>query len=406
MSDRELPGFDVATLSRAVRQPPLDELRSIASTRGQARRKRRGGLLLAVVAALAGTALTPVAGGLGGAGRPTADPTAVPAPPAGAELFLLSDRSVVGVRVTNVNCALNFTNTRDFGRTWSSYRPARYDGPCRIENGMGKSDVRYFPLSARTYLVSVDGRSYLSTDEGRTWRDGASAIVTVDAFPPKAQLVSSGLAWWGLREPMAVDPDTGTAYRLRAGVPTSYPMNSLYASPDGVLWAAFWPGDVHQPSVLARSADRGATWETVLAPNGGAVMSVAAESGQVAYLLAEPYSPMGGGPPPAGSLATIMRTGDGGRTWQRVETDLPAGQRGDRQLVVGADGSLLIGDTDANGYGFLWVSHDRGRHFTKNLVTRGGLVLSWAPGQVLLAGADGVRLTTDGRTATRLPGLE
>lgn len=74
--------------------------------------------------------------------------------------------------------------------------------------------------------------------------------------------------------------------------------------------------------------------------------------------------------------------------------------------MVGADGSLLIGDTDDNGYGFLWVSHDRGRHFTKNLVTRGGLVLSWAPGQVLLAGADGVRLTTDGRTATRLPGLE
>ncbi|MCW3816524.1 hypothetical protein ONA91_18940 [Micromonospora sp. DR5-3] len=402
MSDRELRGFDVATVSRAVRQPPLDELRSAARLRARARRRQRGGLLLAVVAALAGTALTPVAGGLGG-GQPT--PTAVPAPPAGAELFLLKDRSVVAVRVTNINCELNFSNTRDFGRTWSPYRRARYDGPCRIKNGRGESDVRYFPLSARTYLVSVDGRSYLSTDEGRTWRDGASAIVTVDAFPPKAQLVSSGVAWWGLPEPMAVDPDTGTAYRLRAGVPTADTMNSLYVSPDGVLWAAFWPGDVRQPSVLARSTDRGRTWETQLAPNGGAVMSVAAQNGQVAYLLAEPYSPMGG-KAPDGSLATIMRTGDGGRTWQRVETDLPAAWSGDRHLVLGADGSLLIGDGDANGNGFLWVSRDGGRHFTKNLMDRDGVVISWLPGQVLYYGAGGVRLTTDGRTATRMPGLE
>ncbi|MEU0155144.1 WD40/YVTN/BNR-like repeat-containing protein [Micromonospora fulviviridis] len=404
MSDRELPGFDVAALSRVVRQPPLEELRSVARLRARARRRQRGGLLLAVVAALAGTALTPVAGGLGGVGQPTADPTGVPAPPAGAELFLLADRSVVAVRVTNINCELNFTNTRDFGRTWSPYRPARYDGPCRIENRRGRSNVEYFPLSARTYRVSVDGRSYLSTDEGRTWRDGASAVVTVDAFPPKAQPVSCGLGCRWLPEPMAVDPDTGTAYRLRAGVSTPYPMNSLYASPDGVLWAAFWPGDVHEPSVLGRSADRGATWETSPAPNGGAVMSLVAESGQVAYLLAEPYSPMGG-VAPAGSIATIMRTGDGGRTWQRVGTDLPAGQAGDRDLVLGSDGSLLIGDTDPNGDAFVWVSRDQGRHFTKNLVAHKGGVIS-APGQVLVMGADGVRLTTDGRTATRLPGLE
>ncbi|WFE32809.1 hypothetical protein [Micromonospora sp. WMMD975] len=396
MSEHDLSGFDVGTVSQAVRQPPLGELRSRARARVRARRRQRGVLVLGVVAALAGTALTPVAGGLGG--RPSDEPAGAPAPRDRAQLFLVGDRSVVGVRVTERGCRIDFSTTRDLGRNWSPYRRARYDdGACRAGNDRVRSTARYLPLSSRTYLVSVDGRSWLSTDEGRTWRDGAEAIVTVDAFPSHALPVSSANATGGLPEPMAVDPDTGTAYRLRSTVPTDYPMNSLYASPDGVLWASFWPPDVRQPSVLARSSDRGATWATVSAPTGGAVASVAAESGQVGYLLA-------GGPASAGSTASIMRTGDGGRSWQPVETDLPAGASGDRDLVVGGDGSLLIGDWDADGRAFLWVSHDQGRHFTREFVTTGGGVLSWVPGQVLFAEANGAVLTTDGRTTTRLSG--
>lgn len=49
MSDREFSGFDVDTITDAVRQPPLDDLRAAVDSR---RRHRRSGMALAAVAVL------------------------------------------------------------------------------------------------------------------------------------------------------------------------------------------------------------------------------------------------------------------------------------------------------------------------------------------------------------------
>lgn len=53
MSDCEFVGFNVDTIAEAVRQPPLDDLRSAARSR---RRRRNGGMGVAIVV-LAGMAV-------------------------------------------------------------------------------------------------------------------------------------------------------------------------------------------------------------------------------------------------------------------------------------------------------------------------------------------------------------
>lgn len=408
MSDRKNFGFDFEVVQDAVRQPSLDQLYATARAR---RRRRSSAVALVAIVALAGVSFVPLA-----SRRPGTDPVqpeTTPRPPSAAvlsDLFLFGEKSAVAVQVTDDGCTVGFALTSDFGRTWSPFRQLRHEGAC--DRG---GETTYRPLTAHTYAATVDGRSYLSSDEGRTWRDARTAMSVVRAFPPRAEPVVCGAGCTGLSEPLAVDPEAGAVFRL-GGKPSPDRLTSMYESLDGALWATFASPDLQTPSSVARSVDRGATWRISSGPGGTDVGGVVGESADVAYLLAEPRQ-SGAGAYTSGR-SRLLRTIDGGRNWADVSTNLPtAGAI--RPFTLGSDGSLLvvdgpIADAGANcsigcdeNERYVWVSRDGGRIFTKGPAVP-GVVAGVMPGRVWvlrqdLGGGQEAHVTSDGRTWIRLP---
>lgn len=412
MSEPEISAFDPTAFNPtavegSVHQPALEGLFLVATRR---RRQRVANSALAVVVALLGAALVPVAaGGPGGWTGP--DPSQnLPEEKFWTELFVIDETSAVAVQPPGDLCwqpsvrppddrpshSIGFAATTDLGQTWSKAEPFRFEGNCDPDHGSLTYDVRYHPLDVRTYLISIDEDSYLSTDAGRTWRDADLAIRTVDAFPPAARPVHCGPCH-GVPEPLAVDPGTREVFRLGGKPPSTHALHSLYESPDGALWSSYAPGDWPNPSTVAVSVDRGATWRTFTAPEQTNVISLAALSGDEGYLLAEPTGD--GSQEPTGP-SRLLRTVDGGRTWDEVDTDLPTARQS-RSFTLGRGGTLLVGDSDDQANSVLWTSQDGGRHFTRSVVPMlNGF--SAGPGLLWNLGEE-ARLSTDGVNWTRIP---
>lgn len=420
MSDREFPGFDVDTVAEAVRQPSLDEL----WTRARARRRRRtSGVALALVVAFAGMAVLPLAAG----GVELAGPDQPPvAPDRGGQLFLTGSESAVvaGVWEPDGECpTVRFRHTDDGGRSWTDDDATRYTSTRCGQDAEGHpvATPEFSVLGDRSYLVLDGDRLRLSTDYGRSWGDAARAMVTVDAFPAKARPVfcQRDTGCGALREPLAVDPSTGTVYRLGGPRPSPLPPSDVYPSADGTIWVLYPPASPGRPALVSRSVDRGATWNTFRSATAG-VRAVVGVSAREAYVVVDPPAPLGEPPWTVPGRVKLLRTTDGGRSFSDVGTDLPETPE-TRAITLGADGSLLAAESD-NYAGEneppptftsqLWASRDDGRHFTRVQSYRrddGGV--GAAPGAAWLygrddrsrGGADHVLLTTDGQTWTRFP---
>ncbi|MFY1597170.1 hypothetical protein [Micromonospora sp. WMMD737] len=407
MSDREFTGFVVETVADAVRQPPLGDLRRAARGR---RCRWATGAGLAVVVALAGVALVPSVRDPGGGDWAAPDPSEQPIEGVVSELFLLAERVAVGVEVRDP-CRISFTATEDAGRTWSPWRTAAYDGACVTTpdaDGFGVSDVRYSVLDQRTYLVSVDGQAVLSTDGGRTWRDVESAVIDVPAFPARARPVTCQTGCGAMKRPLAVEPGTGRVYRLK-NLPATHARVSMDRSGDGALWFVQSSPEYGGAAHVAHSVDRGATWISSQVPEGVTAVALAAVSGQEAYLLTEPRPASGNGPPTGSSR--LLHTTDAGLSWTDVGTDLPANSIL-RPFTIGRDGILLVGEPFAGGAtGYVWVSRDGGRHFTRSERSGTEGTVGVAPGLIWLGGRDvlnlpataHVQVSADGETWSRLP---
>ncbi|SIM66288.1 WD40/YVTN/BNR-like repeat-containing protein [Micromonospora cremea] len=397
MPDREFSGFDVEAIAEAVRQPPLGELRSTARTR----RHRSVAMVATALVALAGVTAVPLASGPDRA-HPVAPPEPSTRPDHSSDFTLTGPDS--GVDVRREGCVLRFALTDDRGRSWSSGDRTRFQGTrCEANPAPTVGDLEFSVLSDRSYLVSDAGLPRLSTDYGRTWRDGNEAIVAVPTFPATARAVFCGFGCGALREPLAVEPSTGTVYRLTGPAPSWRPLFSLYPSTDGTIWTTYqMPGT--SGATVARSADRGATWTTWEVGADASVVAVVGVDDREGYLLTEPST--------AGGAMRLLRTADGGETWADTGADLPTQAHWD--LTVGSDGSLLAitagAGTEPNRLARLLVSRDDGRHFT---VAReyGPVVgaLSVAPGYAWLFGPDDgstgepdhLLVTTDATTWSR-----
>ncbi|MET8267322.1 WD40/YVTN/BNR-like repeat-containing protein [Micromonospora arida] len=397
MSGREFSGFDVDTVTEAVSQPPLDELR----TNARSRRRRSVAMVTTALVVLAGLTVVPLVAEPD-RGTPTDPPT-----PSGAQFsqFTLTGPDS-GVDVRQDGCVVRFAYTGDDGRAWSDWDAARFEGTrCAADTAAGtpSSGMGFSVLGERSYLVTDFGLAHLSTDYGRTWRVADSAIVAVPTFPATARPVSCGFGCAPVSEPLAVDPSSGTVYRLTTPAPTLLPLFSLYPAADGSIWATYRTG-VGQGSTVARSADRGATWTTWEVGDGGGVITAVGLDDREGYVLTEPST--------AGGGMRLLRTTDGAKTWTDTGAELPTHVHYD--LTVGSDRSLLAitagGGTEADRRARLLVSRDDGRTFT---VARehGRLVgaVSVAPGYAWLFGRDDgstgepdhVLVTTDATTWAR-----
>ncbi|SCF14238.1 hypothetical protein GA0070607_6056 [Micromonospora coriariae] len=399
MPDREFSGFDVETIAEAVRQPPLDGLRSTA----RFRRQRSVALVATALVALAGVSVVPLV-----TGPDRVDPVGPqepsPRPEESRDFTLTGPDS--GVDVRRDGCVLRFALTDDRGRSWSDWDAARFQSTrCAASPTPTTWNLETSVLSERSYLVNDAGLLRLSTDYGRTWRDGNEAIVAVPTFPSTARPVFCGFGCGAQREPLAVDPSSGTVYRLRGKAPSWRPLHSLYPSPDGTIWATY---QMPSPSgaTVARSSDRGATWTTWEVGEDSNVMAIVGVDDREGYVLTSPST--------VGGARRLWKTTDGGKTWTDTGTDLP--ERTHWDLTVGSDGSLLViapsGGTGAERRATLLVSRDDGRHFTvaREYGTAVGS-LSVAPGYAWLFGRDDgstgepdhLLLTTDATTWTRFP---
>ncbi|TQJ22398.1 MULTISPECIES: WD40/YVTN/BNR-like repeat-containing protein [Micromonospora] len=395
MSGREFSGFDVNTLVEAVSPPPLDALRSTA----RSRRHRSVAMVAAALVALAGLAVVPIVA------EPDRAAPVDTATTSGAQFsqFTLTGPNS-GVDVRKDGCVVRFAYTGDGGRSWSDWDAARFEGArCAAGTAAGTpgSGTDFFVLGERSYLVTDSGLAQLSTDYGRTWRDADAAIVAVPAFPAAARPVLCGFGCRPLLEPLAVDPSSGTVYRLTATAPSWRGLFSLYPAADGSIWATYQMGSA-DGSTVARSADRGATWTSWEVGDDGNVITAAGLDNREGYVLTQSSD----------GAVRLLRTTDGAKTWTDTGADLQDQMPYD--LIVGSDRSLLAitpgGGTDSDRRGRLLVSRDDGRHFT---VAReyGRLVgaVSVAPGYAWLFGRDDgstgepdhLIVTTDATTWTR-----
>ncbi|MFE9190042.1 WD40/YVTN/BNR-like repeat-containing protein [Micromonospora sp. NPDC007208] len=396
MSGHEFSGFDVDAVTEAVSQPSLDELRSNA----RSRRHRSVATVTTALVALAALAVVPLLA------EPDRAAPADPPTPSGAQFSQLTLTGPdSGVDVRQDGCVVRFAYTGDGGRSWSDWDAARFEGTrCTAGTAAGTpgSGTDFFVLGERSYLVTDSGLAHISTDYGRTWQDAASAIVAVPTFPATARPVLCGFRCAPVSEPLAVDPSSGTVYRLTARAPSWRPLFSLYPAADGSIWATYRMGST-QGSTVARSADRGATWTTWEVGDDRDVIAAVGIDDQEGYVLTAPT---------AGGGVRLLRTTDGAKTW--TDTGAELSDQIPYDLTVGSDGSLLAitagGGTEPDRRARLLVSRDDGRHFT---VAReyGRLVgsVSVAPGYVWLFGRDDgstgepdhVLVTTDATTWTR-----
>jgi photosystem II stability/assembly factor-like uncharacterized protein len=381
----DVRAFDAEAVGAAVRQPPLAELSAVL----RARRRRRGAALAAAaVAAIAvGTAAPPAMDDSDSSAAPPVDRALT-------RVVLVDGDAAVAVRVRGGGCDVALAATEDFGRTWSPFRQVRFDGFDPEEHrGACAVNIVAEPLGVRSYLVRVDhARTLLSTDQGRTWRDAEPSIVVVDGFPAGAKPITCRRLCAAQETAMAVDPASGTVYRLRAAPLPEAVLSVTYAAPDGSFWAVYT--NFGERPMIARSTNGGRTWRTWLGLPGTEITSLVARDERVAYALMD---------------FTLYRTTDGGQTWAELPADLPAGLRG-RPMAITADGSPVVFDgpnaqapRDCHdrcdeGDLYAWTSTDGGLSFTRgpSLIGRipvdqiGPVRILYRTGEDLMVSSDGV----------------
>ncbi|MEV8590324.1 exo-alpha-sialidase [Streptomyces sp. NPDC051180] len=248
-------------------------------------------------------------------------------------------------------------------------------------------------------------RTWFTRDGGRAWSpvDRRTAGV-VREIPDGAALTTACASPVGgslddcIRERLVVvDPRDGRR-RVLAGAPAlgPHPVPAGQPEPDGSWWVSGTdPVSGRAAVAFSRDAGRGWTVSRLPSPTDRPVRRVAVAVGPDAVYAAE-MGELAGGEPVKNPMRALHRSGDGGRTWQRVWTTgpvaeprtlvgLPVPGPGDRVEIPGE----LSGHASVDG-GRTFARLDDGTQHVRR--TPLGLLREGARCQYALT-ADGVRWT-------------
>ena len=246
------------------------------------------------------------------------------------------------------NCPQRLLASTDGGRTWQE----RYRGPLAemVARGPQTLSASIWNPSTGTPDESV------STDGGKTWSP------VVHSTDPVAEVPDGGWLSGGLGAGLAAGD--GTTFQPLKNQPGLQLRHLAQVARTAGLWVAGTTAD--GTPAIAVSHDRGRTW-TVRTfadfPHRGYLSyprPVVSADGRTAYVTMQVSDS------DAPNRPSVYRTGDGGATWTRVDTNgtLPAARPTLTPGYIAADGTHIV-SLPVDGTVQVWASRDNGTSYTR-----------------------------------------
>jgi photosystem II stability/assembly factor-like uncharacterized protein len=265
----------------------------------------------------------------------------------------------------------------------------RADEDCANWKTVSGACVLCFAADATTIFAGTTAGMIVSHDGGETWSNLPS--------PPLNDLRQIMIAGG---HPLLVGTNSAPVREVAgewiALADTPIPLTGFFVAPEAGLFAS-------APDGLFRSSDRGASWQLVAAGNGGAVTQMT-------------FAPGGRGWAGITADGALLRTADGGRTWERLASPfgvLPLiALQAMPGLAENQQTALIAATYDPRQHAVaIWRSDDGGEHWTRggDSFTSWPVVATWATppliaiGNVLTSRQKGGewRQTTVGETGIR-----
>jgi photosystem II stability/assembly factor-like uncharacterized protein len=229
-----------------------------------------------------------------------------------------------------------------------------------------------------------------SSDAGRTWQDVGFPARADETKVAQLAVANNGALFAAVGTIIERSPNGGQSWTYLAKLPPGFEVTALAVSPnfspDGIVLV----GGNYSNGQILRSADGGQTWQVVF---DGAALEGASDVGAIAI------SPDFGRDQTAYAwlqYAGLLRSTDAGQTWTLVPSDNSGAFA--QMLAVGPDGRLYLGAL----YGGLNVSDDSGQSWqdlTANLPGERtwSSALAFGPNNSLFLGTDvGIYRSLDG----------
>lgn len=248
-------------------------------------------------------------------------------------------------------CSYRLIGSDDGGATWT-VRQETFGDALNYHVEAPAVGVLYHVVTRDNpdYDANPDGPKMLSqprisTDGGRTWVDVREVTAPVDAVPAGGWLECKVVRDEPCAKLIAFDPANARAAPLRKQ--PEFRMFAIKRLPDS---AGFWligSDPATNRPMVATTADRGRTW-TTLRPEDDIDAPITVDGVTGYAIVSDSYEvrPTGPNPTvsPTESKKRVYRTGDGGRTWQRVDPDrtLPDGALSVADSYVAADGTHVV----------------------------------------------------------------
>mgnify|MGYP005847627645 CR=1 FL=1 len=246
------------------------------------------------------------------------------------------------------------------------------------------------------YVVNGGAGVFQSTDRGRSWQETAFPARTGQYQPARLAVANNGSLFAGVDTALARKPAGAQDWDYLANLPAGFMLTSLAVSPNFERDQTLLVGGNYRQNQLLRSTDGGDTWQVVF--DGAAV----AGAGDISLIVFSPNFAGDGQAYAWLQTGGLLRSSDGGQSWALVKSD-QAGYFA-QAMAVSADGQkLYLGATG----GYLLVSSDQGQSWTDlqakipgNRVWSSAIELA-ADGAIFLGTDIGVYRSLDGGQSWR-----